>query len=244
VTLFQTRSARRTTMTRLLTKLISPAIAAALVGGLAIQMSSFAGGDRVNAAPFHAAVKAAVEAIPVRLGDWEGIDTAVPDAAGQLLRPNVLFARTYRHASGPEWAKLVIIHCKDTRDMSGHYPPNCYRGSGWTQQGEPVMHQCELWGRAVPIAEYRFTRSELRGTIDWRIYDFFILPGAGFVTNMVEIQNASGDYRTRPYGAAQIQVIVDADMPPAERERTLRAMLEPLGPVIDKLQLARTGARP
>ena len=229
-------------MSRLLTKLISPAIAAALVGGLAIQMRSFAVADDTTA--FHARVKAAVEAIPIRIGDWEGLDSAVPEAAGELLRPNVLFARTYHDANGPEWAKLIIIHCKDTRDMSGHYPPNCYRGSGWTQRGEPTMHQLELWGRAVPLAEYRFTRSEVRGTIDWRIYDFFVLPRAGFVTNMVEIQNASGDYRTRPYGAAQIQVIVDEAMPQAERARVLRLMLDPLAPVIESLQPASVGDRP
>ena len=229
-------------MPRFLTRLASPALAAALVGGLALQMRTFAVADDTTA--FHARVKAAVEAIPARIGDWEGVESAVPDAAGQLLRPNVLFARTYHETNGPLWAKLIVIHCKDTRDMSGHYPPNCYSGSGWTQQGEPAMRQFQLWGRTVPVAEYRFTRVEFRGTIDWRIYDFFVLPRAGFVTSMTEIQNASGDYRTRPYGAAQIQVIMDAQMESADRERVLHLMLDPLGPVIDQLQLAREGARP
>ena len=96
----------------------------------------------------------------------------------------------------------------------------------------------------MPIAEYQFTRTEFRGTIDWRIYDFFILPIGGFVTNMTEIQEASGDYRTRPYGAAQVQVIMDSAVPPQEREQLLHLMLSPLGPVVDRLQLARQGARP
>ena len=223
-----------------LLKLISPAAAAALVGAMAVQMRGLA--NEADTEPFHAGVRFAVSAVPTRFAGWEGVDSAVPDAAGQLLRPNALFARTYRDSTGPGWAKLVIIHCKDTRDMSGHYPPNCYRGSGWTQTEEPVIHQVAIWGREVPIAEYHFTRNEFRGTIDWRIYDFFILPMGGFVTNMAQIQDASGDYRTRPYGAAQIQVIMDSSLTPPERDRVLRLMLEPLGPVIDQLQ--QPGARP
>ncbi len=229
-------------MPRRLNKLLSPAVAAAFVGGLAFQMRGFAVQDDTTA--FHAKVKAAVEAIPFRIGDWEGIEVAVPSAAGQLLHPNVLFARKYQDSKSPAWAKLVIIHCKDTRDMSGHYPPNCYGGSGWTSVGTPVVSSQELWGRSVPIAEYHFARTEFRGTVDWRIYDFFVLPTAGFVTNMAQIQRASGDYRTRPYGAAQIQVIVDASMPEADRVRVLHAMLDSIGTVIDDLQVAREGARP
>ncbi len=193
---------------------------------------------------FYAAARAAVEGIPVRIDTWEGTDSPVPDAAGQLLRPNVLFARTYRDSAGPEWAKLIVIHCKDTRDMSGHYPPNCYRGSGWTQMADPQVQTLQIWGRQVPVAQYRFTRTEFRGTVDWLIYDFFVLPLGGFVTNMTEIQKASGDYRTRPYGAAQIQVIMDSSLSPESRERILRLMLEPIGPVIDQLQTTRPGARP
>lgn len=229
-------------MFRRLLKLVSPALAGVLVGGLAFQMRSFAVADNTSA--FHARVKAAVEAIPIRIGDWEGVESTVPDAAGQLLRPNVLFARTYHDTKSSAWAKLVLIHCKDTRDMSGHYPPNCYRGSGWTQTEAPVLHEFQLWGESVPIAEYQFTRTEFRGTNFWSIYDFFVLPMAGFVTNMTQIQNASGDYRTRPYGAAQIQVIVDQTTPGPERVRILHDMLEPLGPVIEQLRLARAGARP
>lgn len=229
-------------MFRRLLKLVPPALAAVLVGGLVFQMRSFAVADDTTG--FHAGVKAAVEAIPFRLGDWEGVESTLPEAAGQLLHPNATLARTYHDSQSTAWAKLVLIHCKDTRDMSGHYPPNCYRGSGWTQSGPPTVQDVGVWGRTVPIAEYEFTRSELHGSIDWRIYDFFVLPLGGFVTNMSEIYKASGDYRTRPYGAAQIQVIMDAAIPPPERERILRAMLEPLGPVIDRLQLTREGARP
>jgi len=229
-------------MPRLLTKLVSPAIAAALIGGLALQMRSFAVADDTTA--FHARVKAAVEAIPIRIGTWDGVESAVPDAAGQLLRPNVLFARNYRDSTGPEWAKLIVIplqgHTRHVRPLSAQLLP----GQRLDPEGGADHARAPDLGRKVLIAEYQFSRTEFRGTISWRIYDFFVLPQAGFVTSMAEIQNASGDYRTRPYGAAQIQVIVDDAMPQVDRERVLHLMLEPLGPVIDQLQLAREGARP
>jgi len=230
-------------MNRRLAKFVPPALAAVMAAGLALQMGAYRTGDTTATAVFHARVKAAVDAIPMHIGSWEATTDKLPEAAGQLLRPNVTLCRTYHDPQQP-WAKLIVIHCKDSRDMSGHYPPNCYRGSGWSQTGDPLIRQRQLWGRTVPIAEYGFTRSELRGPITWTIYDFFVLPLGGFVTSMSEIQKASGDYRTRPYGAAQIQVIMDAGTPEADRERILSAMLEPLGPVIDQLQNTREGARP
>jgi hypothetical protein len=229
---------------RLIPRLAPPALAALLTGSLAIRMNSFAGGDRERAAPFHEHVRQAVEAIPFQIGTWEGVDSKIPEAAGQLLRPNALFARAYRDTTNGEWAKVVVVHCKDTRDMSGHFPPNCYPGNGWTQVSGPILQTLHIWDRDVPIAEYRFTLQEVRGTLDWCIYDFFVLPTAGFVTSMNQIQKASGDYRTRPYGAAQVQVIMDASLSSQDRERILRTMLDPLRPVIEQLQLNPEGARP
>lgn len=230
-------------MTKPLTTVLAPLVAAALAVGLAVQMGAYRHGDTEATTAFHARVKAGVEAIPMEVSGWSGKDTEVPAAAGQLLRPNALFTRTYTH---PErgWAKLVVIHCRDSRDMSGHYPPNCYSGSGWTQAGPAAVAHYELWGGSVPIAAYEFTRKEVRGELHWVIYDFFVLPAAGIVTDMVEVQQASGDYRTRPYGAAQVQVIMDAKLTEAERMTILHEMLEPVGPVVRELQNLGEGARP
>lgn len=230
-------------MPKRFTAILAPMIAAAMAVGLAVQMGAYRHGDTEATTAFHARVKAEVEAIPMQIGLWSGRDTEVPAAAGQLLRPNALFTRTYSH---PElgWAKLVVIHCRDSRDMSGHYPPNCYSGSGWTQTGPPTVTHHELWGSSVPVAAYEFTRTELRGTLHWVIYDLFVLPAAGIVTEMAEVQRASGDYRTRPYGAAQVQVIVDARLTEAERMVILREMLAPLGSVVRELQNVSGGTEP
>jgi hypothetical protein len=226
------------------TAFLAPMIAAAMAVGLAVQMGAYRQGDTEATTAFHVRVKAAVEAIPMQVGGWAGKDTEVPAAAGQLLRPNALFTRTYTDPERGLWAKLVVIHCRDSRDMSGHYPPNCYSGSGWTQQGPAAVAHHELWGGSIPIAAYEFTRKEIRGELHWVIYDFFVLPAAGIVTEMADVQKASGDYRTRPYGAAQVQVIMDARMTEAERMSILREMLGPVGPVVRELQNMSGGMQP
>lgn len=223
-------------------RFLSPALALLLAGGLYAQMRSYRVADSDETSRFHAAVREAVEQIPIQVGEFDSIERQVPPAAGKLLRPNAIFCRRYIEPTG-RWATVILIHCQDARDMSGHYPPNCYRGSGWTQAGPPVIRNYPLWGTQVPIAEYEFSRTELNRVVRWVIYDFFVLPAAGIVTSMEQVQDASGDYRTRPFGAAQIQVIFDASMPEAERRELLTTFLEPLRPVAERLQLKKEGAQ-
>jgi hypothetical protein len=226
-------------MTKLVSNLAAPAVALALAGGLFLQMRAYARVDDPSA--FHARVAEAVKALPIRMGPWEGTDTPAPPAAGKLLRPNAILCRNYRDEEGRRWAKLVFVHCKDARDMSGHYPPNCYPGNGWTMKGEPVVETHELWGREVPIAEYRFSRAELNREISTIVYDFFVLPSGRFCTRMEDVRGVSGDYRSRPLGCAQVQVVMDAGTREEERPQILREMLEPLGPTIDLLQSTTKG---
>jgi hypothetical protein len=228
-------------MPRRLIKLVSPLIATVLAAGLYAQMRSYAVAD--DTTPFHRRVADAVDKIPFRNGPWEGTEAKPPDAAGQLLRPNALRAIRYRDLKSGRWASLIVIHCRDSRDMSGHYPPNCYRGSGWTQAGPPDIREYKLWDRTVPIAAYEFSRAEFDRVNNWVVYDFFVLPTGEFVTDMESVRTASGDYRTRPYGCAQIQVLMDSGTPKDDQQAILNELLEPIGPVIKELQATRSGAR-
>lgn len=225
-------------MNRVLTSLAAPALALSVAAGLYAQMRSYAAQDDTTA--FHAAVREAVDRIPPRIAGMDSVERKAPEAAGKLLRPNKILSRYYTSPAGA-WATLVFVHCADSRDMSGHYPPNCYRGSGWALVGQRVEQTVPLWGTEVPVAEYRFTRAQFNRTTTWTVYNFFVLPAGGFVTRMDQVQAASGDYRTRPYGAAQIQVIVDARLPQPERLQLLRTILEPIHPVIQRLQLKNQG---
>jgi hypothetical protein len=220
-------------MKSLPSKLVAPVLSLVLAAGLFVQMQTYAVQDDTSA--YHARVREAMDRVPLRIGSWAGADTPIPPAAGKLLRPNVLFSRHYRNEESKLSANLILVQCLDSRDMSGHYPPNCYRGNGWTLQQSTRELTMPVWGREIPMVEYHFTRSDGSRTHRAMIYNFFILPTAGFVTSMEQVQEASGDYRARPYGAAQVQVMMDAGIPESQRLEIVAELLEPLGPVVELL---------
>lgn len=221
------------------TKFVAPAVSVLLVLGLWRQIRTYAAVDDTTS--FHAAVREAMAAYPYRMGTWEGVDIPLPQAAQALLRPNVLFARRFQDPATGRRGNLLVIHCRDARDMGGHFPPNCYPGNGWTMEGGARMHQFEVWGRRVPVAEYRFRRREMAGDVSAAIYNFFILPTGAMVTSMDEVRSASGDYRMVPYGAAQFQVVFDGQTPEADRLAVAGELLAPLAGVVEILTL---NARP
>jgi hypothetical protein len=195
----------------------------------------------VDPEPYHERARAAVDNIPLSFEGWEGEEISIPPAAGQLLRPNAILSRNYRNLERGLWASLVVVHCRDPRDMAGHYPPNCYPGTGWMQAGQPGIVTCEVDDAVIPLAEYRFSRTEHHRIANRLIYNFFVLPSAGVVTEMREVQRATGDYRNRPLGAAQIQIIIDSSTPEAERRRILHDMMQVLAPLIEVLQINQEG---
>src|SRR5690606_34429817 len=79
-------------------------------------------------------VATAVESTPYAIGDWRGEDEEVIQAARKLLRPNGMVQRRYVQPGGGGFG-LLVVHCKDVRDMEGHYPPICYPSQGWTADG-------------------------------------------------------------------------------------------------------------
>jgi len=226
----------------ILPKLIAPALTLACLAGLHTQISKYARVDDKSA--FHAAVARHVRAYPARIGDWAGTEMTLPVAAQQLLRPNVQFARRFTQEATGRRASVLLIHCRDARDMSGHYPPNCYPANGWTAEGGARVSTWHVWGRDVPVAEYAFSRREVQGDMHAIVYDFFILPTGAFVTEMSDVRSASGDYRMRPYGAAQFQVLFDASVPEEERRQIALRLLEPLAPAVDVLTLKTTEETP
>ncbi len=50
------------------------------------------------------------------------------------------------------------------------------------------------------------------------MYNFLIVPGKGILPDMPGLRKASEDYRRRFYGAAQFQLVMDADLPQADRD--------------------------
>jgi hypothetical protein len=179
-----------------------------------------------SAAPHHAELAKVVEQLPDRLvgtqGEWVVIDRPpVPPAAQQLLRPNALTARVLRNDALGAQASFIVVQCRDSRDMAGHYPPNCYPAHGWKWQEAPGPSssvQVALPGKTVtvPYQLYRFRQPGFPRERQIKIFSFFAIPGRGLVPDIGSVRKAAEDYRVRPYGAAQIQVIVDGSVEDAQ----------------------------
>ena len=83
--------------------------------------------------PFHARVRAAVEGLPTKIGDWEGRDIPTSKEVVRLLNPNVVYQKRFTHGRTGEVVHVLLVHCRDARDIYGHYPPRCYPAQGHEQ---------------------------------------------------------------------------------------------------------------
>lgn len=197
-----------------------------------------------DARAFHKQVEASLDAVPYRIGPWEGTDIPRPPAAQALLRPNAWLSRSFRDSAGDRQASLLVVQCRDTRDMQGHYPPVCYPANGWEAANQPTDEDVPLDGTPIRLRRYEFARRGFDRQAQVVIYSFFILPGKGFALDMDTVRQEAADYRTRSFGAAQVQVVMDAGMPQALEQAVVAELLVPLKRTIDLLRSGPAGARP
>jgi len=209
---------------------LAPIVTAGLLVAMHVQLLGETGG--ADAEAFHASARGAIEQVPDSIGEWQGADVEVPQAAVALLKPNALLGRRYVEASTGRWANLVIVQCRDTRDMSGHYPPVCYPAHGWTPGEGPEERTIRAGATLLPATRYEYTRTEFDRVVRIAIYAFFVVPGEGIVQDMDGIRRAASDYRRRGLGAAQVQVLMDATLPDEEQERIAGEILGAAAPAI------------
>jgi len=193
-----------------------------------------------DVAGYHASIKALLAddtKVPYFLGSWTGSDMPIPEAAQKLLRLNAFVSRRYVDNSASNtvrrtrWADLLIVQCSDSSDMDGHWPPNCYPA-----RGERLEFQhARTWninGTEIPLNEFLFVHNNEGRTIRRCVYNFLIVPQRGIKRQMDDVRSAAADYRQRFFGAAQVQVIMDGDLPQAEREAIFSDLMKPITPVI------------
>jgi len=186
-----------------------------------------------RAEEYHQDVREQIEAIPYRIGDWIGRDMPVQEAAQKLLRPNKLFQRSYTNTESGQRVMLLVVHCKDTRDMVGHYPPHCYPANGWVsldERGEFL----DWSGREFPAMRYTFARGTRGEKKEMSIVNFFVLPAVDrpLVATMSEVNRAAQTSARAGMGAAQVQIMSDLSMPDADRDRVVAEFVSALDPVI------------
>jgi hypothetical protein len=230
------------------TILAAPAICAGLLFGMVAESASRV--TPADAEPYHRRARAAVESIPTQIGTWTGRKEQIPREALTILRPNVIRCLKYvdSDTSNPRcydrWASLLVDQCREARDMSGHYPPNCYRNSG-----QDLISQAPRdWvvnGMTIQGMEYHFRQNNVGMSTTTAVYNFLIVPGVPGVSPVVPhgeicrdiagVDRAAEDYQRRFFGAAQFQLVMDGELPQADRDEIFKTLMGPCVPVINTL---------
>src|SRR4051794_3347878 len=182
----------------------SPVLCLCLLGGIALQQRTRLKPDDAVVQNSHARAKAAVNAMRWRgeaLGPtWTAVEHKPETAAVRLLRPNEILSRRYvqNTTSGrPMIAELLIVQCRDSRDMTGHYPPICYRNIGHELVYAQHRPGLSVDGVAVPYTEYKFGKYTHGHAETIFVYDFFVVPGRGAVDDIKGVHDAAEDYERR-----------------------------------------------
>ena len=212
---------------------IAPLVSLAMLAAMAGANMMRAQPD--DADPFHDHVKRVVGAIPNTTGDWVGEDHELPPAAVALLKPNALFNRAYRNKKTGESATLMIVQCKDARDLVGHYPPVCYPAHGWTQS----MAESRQWNlQNIPIRgiEYAYEYQKNGGKAQIVIQNFMVLPNGTIVRDMDDVRQFASDYTRHFYGAAQVQLITPSRIDQSRRDAIFTELVGSNAAVIEAMR--------
>jgi EpsI family protein len=187
--------------------------------------------DASAGAPFLAEVKKEFANFPPKVGDWEGTDFPIPQEAVALLHPNLFISRQYINRATQQTVQLLFIEAEDSRDMMGHYPPNCYPGNGWelTKQEPGTWKVDDL---VIPGNEYTFKRESAGREQHLMVRDFFILPDGRFYPDLSSFARAASSFYIRSYGATQVQVIFDRDYLPEDRDEIFNSLIIAHKPLI------------
>jgi hypothetical protein len=202
---------------------VSVTVLLALAGDRAFLRTSPAAGER-----YHAAVRAAVAALPVVNRQFVGVDIPVPAAAVKMLHPNIILSRRFTNIATDESVSFLLVHVRDARDTLGHYPPICYPGQGWKMQS---MTAVDFNGdhRLVHGTEYIFERGDdsAGATAGGRLVvdNFLMLPDGRTCRDMDAVEQAAQDRKRKFFGAAQIQVVFGPDVSPDRRHQIVESFI-------------------
>ncbi len=206
-------------------------------------------GYRTDATPagadqYFEAISETIEALPYKIEDWIGVDVPVQPAAAELLNPNKLMQRRYRNPFTGESVQVLVVHCGQTRDMLGHFPPVCYPAHGWVRLGESPVVVLE-GANSIPAMEYQFRRSLRDSDSEMVVTNFFILPDDEIPTapDIGALNRAAQSLALSALGAAQVQIVTEPRMGEKRRREIVDVFTRSLQPVIDTVSREKPLAR-
>lgn len=187
---------------------------------------------------YHAEVRDAINEIPQQIGDWIGTDDPeVTPAQQRILRPNIIVQRTYRQPGSSQYLRLLVVHCKDSRDMNGHYPRICYPNTGWAlNSSEPMSIRLDS-ATAIPATHYMFSMTRDGRDQTLSNVNFFILPASqNLAPDMEALERSARSVSHAGLGAAQVQLMSNQPLNTDEwepiLERFVRAVEGPIDAIV------------
>jgi hypothetical protein len=182
---------------------------------------------------YRARVRAALDAIPFKIGPAVGVEVEPVPAVMKLLSANKIIERHYVDPATGLGFSVLVVHCGDVRDIIGHFPPQCYPAHGWKIQGSadtPIVVNGEH-GAAV---RYDFTREEELFQTRMSVIDFFVIPEEGptIFRDMAAVEKASRSSQTGGLGVAQIQILLPDGAPDQWKETVINDTLAAMGPAL------------
>jgi hypothetical protein len=214
---------------------IATLLTVVFLGGATADRLSLA--PQVDPEPYHQSVRAAAQKLPDVIGDWRAADS--PDLSTQAyLRANVFVSRTLTNSRSGLQVYLLIIQCRDARDLIPHYPAVCYPGRGMNQT-EVRPRDWDISGMVVTGSEYRFESDGFRQGSSVIVDNFMILPTGMFCRDMKEVKS-SLPIRDRFFGIGQVQIVFGEGTSAEMRDKAVR---EILGGHKDLIETIRSGLR-
>lgn len=231
---------------KVLLALVSPLLCCGVLYGIVSENRNYQKAEDFE--PYHKRARIAIESIPMMISTWSGreAEKEIPREAQVLLKPNKLFNRVYTDTSFSSLLQnqkrqvtLLIVQCKQSEDMLGHYPKNCYPAQGC----ELVYNEPCDWKvgeYTIPGREYQFLLTKNGQPERTTVYNFMVIPNKGIFRDMDAVGEAAADYQQRYYGAAQFQVVfhspANADQEKQDHDEIFRTLMTPVVPVIKELQ--------
>jgi hypothetical protein len=167
---------------------------------------------RVGVPEYMARAKAAVEALPMKVGNWEAQRQQLDVRAAELLKPNAENSLLYTYKGNGGGGRGVqayytVVQTDDAAFMTGHAPMNCYPGNNY-QTLKQVDRTWRIGEFDVRGTEYVFQRAQPDGSMyTLNVRSFFIFPDGTFASSLTALDTAASDYRKVKYGVAQVQLV-------------------------------------
>ena len=210
----------------------APYLCGALLAGLVL-VGGLDARTPAGAEDYKARVRKAIDAIPYKIGPAVGTDVEPTRAAILLLSPNKIFQRRYVDPVTGWSQSLLIVHCKDVRDMTGHFPPNCYPAHGWSTAGAERT-SVQLDQDVTDAMVFRFSKQEEIVSHRMTVVNFFIIPEGGgtIFASMEEMERTARASPVGGLGVAQVQIVHDEEASAQWREHMVRETMQAITPAL------------